>query len=55
MKTATTQNLVVLTGTVYIDANNIQPGQTYYYVVTAIGSNGTTQSSHSREVSATVP
>jgi hypothetical protein len=38
----------------YTDSN-VTAGQKYYYVVTAAGSNGTTQSAKSTEVSATVP
>jgi len=53
-ETATPQDRAGFDGTVYIDANNIQPGHTYYYVVTAIGPDGT-ESAHSQEVSATVP
>jgi hypothetical protein len=38
----------------YTDSN-VTAGQKYYYVVTAVGSNGTTRSAKSTEVSATVP
>jgi len=40
--------------TSYVDTN-VAAGTTYYYVVTAVASNGTTQSSGSNEASATVP
>jgi len=43
-----------ISGTTYTDVN-VQPGQKYYYVVTAVSSNGTTQSADSSEASATVP
>jgi hypothetical protein len=43
-----------INGTTYTDAT-VQAGQTYYYVVTAVASNGVTQSADSNQVSATVP
>ena len=38
----------------FVDTN-VQAGLTYYYVVTAVGSNGTTQSADSNEATAAVP
>jgi hypothetical protein len=38
----------------YID-ENVLAGQTYYYVVTAIASDGVTESPYSNEAPATVP
>jgi hypothetical protein len=43
-----------VSATTYVDTN-VTPGTTYYYVVTAVAANGTTQSSASTEASATVP
>jgi hypothetical protein len=43
-----------INGTTYTDAT-VQAGQTYYYVVTAVGSGDVTQSADSNQVSATVP
>jgi len=43
-----------ISGTTYADAN-VQAGQAYYYMVTAVSSNGTTQSADSSEASAAVP
>ena len=43
-----------VTGATFADAN-VQAGQTYYYVVTAVGSNGSSQSAGSNEAAATVP
>ena len=37
------------------DDTNVTAGVTYYYVVTAVASNDTTQSTDSNETSATVP
>ena len=42
-----------LSGLAYTDSN-VQPGQTYYYVVTAIDGNGSS-SIYSNEVSAVIP
>jgi hypothetical protein len=47
-------NSTPIAGTSYADSN-VANGQTYYYVVTAVGTNGTTQSVYSAEASATVP
>jgi fibronectin type 3 domain-containing protein len=47
-------NSTPITGTGY-DDTNVQAGQTYYYMVTAVSSNGTTQSACSNEASAIVP
>jgi hypothetical protein len=47
-------NQSVITSLTYIDGD-VQAGQTYYYVVTAIASNGVTESAYSDEVQATVP
>ena len=46
-------NSAVVSGTTYTDAA-VQPGQTYYYVATAVSTTGT-QSSYSGQVSATIP
>lgn len=43
-----------LNATTYADTNVVS-GTKYYYVVTAVASNGTTQSAPSNEASATVP
>ena len=43
-----------VSGASFVDTN-VQAGQTYYYVVTAVGSNGTTQSAVSNETAAAVP
>ena len=53
-ESATPVNSSPLTGAAYTDTN-VEAGQTYYYMVTAIGSNDTSQSSDSNEASATVP
>ena len=37
------------------NAKDVLAGQTYYYVITAIGSDGVTQSAYSAETSATIP
>jgi len=47
-------NATPVNGTTYTDAT-VQAGQTYYYVVTAVGSDGDTQSVDSNPASATVP
>jgi len=53
-ESTTPLNSTPIAGTSYADSN-VTDGQTYYYVVTALGSDGTTQSSDSTEASATVP
>jgi hypothetical protein len=53
-ETATPMNSAPIDGTTYVD-ENVKAGVTYYYVVTAIASNGVTQSADSSETSATVP
>jgi hypothetical protein len=53
-ESATPLNSSPITGTTYTDTN-VQAGQGYYYWVTAISSNGVTQSPHSNQASATVP
>jgi hypothetical protein len=53
-ESATPLNSSPINGTTYLDAT-VQAGQTYYYVITAVASNGVTQSASSDEVSATVP
>lgn len=53
-ESSTPLNSAPVVGTTYADAN-VQPGGKYYYVVTAVNSNGTQQSSDSNETSATVP
>ena len=47
-------NSTLINGTTYTD-ETVQAGHTYYYVVTAVASNGVTQSADSNQVSATVP
>ena len=51
---STLLNATPVNGTTYTDAT-VQAGQTYYYVVTAVGSDGVTQSVDSSPASATVP
>ena len=51
-ESSTPLNSSAITGTSYTDTN-VQAGQTYYYVVTAI--DGSTQSSDSNQATATVP
>ncbi len=51
---ATPLNSSPITGTTYIDVN-VQTGQTYYYMVTAVSSDGNTQSADSNQASASVP
>ena len=53
-ESTTPLNSSPIAGTSYADSN-VTAGQTYYYVVTTVGSNGTTQSVGSTETSATVP
>jgi hypothetical protein len=43
-----------VTGTTYTD-DPVQAGETYYYVATAIASDGVTESAYSDETSATLP
>jgi hypothetical protein len=47
-------NVSPVTGTSFTD-NTVEAGQTYYYVATAVGSDGVTESAYSDETSATVP
>jgi fibronectin type 3 domain-containing protein len=47
-------NSSAVTGLNYTD-ENVQAGQTYYYVLTSIGSDGVTESVYSDEAHATVP
>jgi hypothetical protein len=47
-------NSTPINGTTYTDAT-VQAGQTYYYVITAVGSDDVTQSANSAPASATVP
>jgi hypothetical protein len=47
-------NSLPINGTTYSD-ETVQAGQTYYYVVTAVASDGVTQSAYSNQTSATVP
>jgi hypothetical protein len=51
---ATALNSTPITGTTYCDAS-VQAGATYYYTVTSLSSDETTQSAASSEASATVP
>lgn len=53
-ESTTPLNSTPVDATTYVDSN-VTAGQTYYYVVSAVASNGTTQSSVSNEASATVP
>ena len=53
-ESSTPLNSTPINGTTYTD-ENVTAGAKYYYVVTAVASNGTTQSGNSNEVSATVP
>ncbi len=53
-ESATPLNSSPISGATYTDTN-VQAGQAYYYMVTAIGSNDTAQSPDSNEASATVP
>jgi hypothetical protein len=53
-ESTTPLNSTPFAGTNYLDTN-VTAGATYYYVVTAVDSNGTTQSSASNEASATLP
>src|SRR6516225_9573385 len=49
----TQMNTNLIGGTSYVDSS-VTAGQSYYYVVTAVGS-GSSQSSYSNETSASVP
>jgi fibronectin type 3 domain-containing protein len=51
---STALNSTPINGTSYADAN-VTAGTTYYYVVTAVASDGVTQSADSNEAQATVP
>ena len=53
-ESSTPLNSSLVYGTTYTDAN-VTAGVTYYYLVTAVMSNGVTQSAASSETSATVP
>jgi hypothetical protein len=53
-ESTTPMNSLPIAGTTYVD-ENVLAGQTYYYIVTALGSSGTAQSGASAEASATVP
>jgi hypothetical protein len=53
-ESTTPLNSTPINGTAYTDAN-VTAGATYYYMITAVGSNDVTQSSDSTEVSASVP
>jgi hypothetical protein len=51
---STPLNSTPINGTTYVDENVI-PGETYYYMVTAVASEGVIQSANSNEAAATVP
>ncbi len=51
---STPLNSTLISGTSYTD-ESVMSGVTYYYLVTAVSSNGATQSAASNEISATVP
>jgi fibronectin type 3 domain-containing protein len=53
-ESSTPLNSSPVPGAPYVDTN-VVAGETYYYVVTAISSNGVTQSADSKEASAVVP
>jgi hypothetical protein len=53
-ESSTPLNSTPINGTTYTD-ENVMAGVTYYYVVTAVASNGVTQSADSSEAAATVP
>jgi len=53
-ESATPLNSTPIIGTTYFD-ESVQAGGTYYYLVTAVSSDGTTQSADSNEASAMVP
>jgi hypothetical protein len=53
-ESSTALNSTPINGTSYADAS-VTAGTTYYYVVTAVASDGVTQSADSNEAQATVP
>ena len=53
-ESSTPLNATPISGTTFTDAN-VTDGSTYYYVVTAVAANGTTQSAESNQASALVP
>ena len=53
-ESSTPLNTSPVPGATFTDVN-VQAGQTYYYVLTAVSAEGNTQSADSKEVSATVP
>jgi hypothetical protein len=53
-ESSTPLDSTLISGTTYTD-ESVTAGVTYYYLVTAVASNGTTQSAASNEISATVP
>jgi len=53
-ESSTPLNTEPIAGTSFTDTN-VQAGRTYYYKITAVAANGSTQSESSLEVSATVP
>jgi fibronectin type 3 domain-containing protein len=53
-ESTTPLNTTPVSAITYVDTN-VTAGTKYYYVVTAVASNGTTQSAASNEASATVP
>jgi len=53
-ESSTPLNSTPINGTAYTD-ENVTAGATYYYVLTAVASNGVTQSAASSEATATVP
>lgn len=53
-ESSTPLNTTPISGTTYVD-EEVQAGQTYYYVLTTVNSNNTTQSAPSPETSASVP
>jgi hypothetical protein len=53
-ESTTPLNSTPINGTTYTD-ENVTPGTTYYYVVTAVASDNVTQSADSNEASAAVP
>jgi fibronectin type 3 domain-containing protein len=53
-ESSTPLNSAPVTGPSYTDTT-VQAGQTYYYKITAVAANGSTQSGSSSEASVTVP